>query len=280
MKDAIMAMSTTPDTVSNNVEEQLKPRWKDIMGKAAFAIGLAIVLGISYNPAEMFNWKFFLDSQNLSNMAEYLSDFLVPNFTEWERYVDKMLETIFIAVWGTFLSILIGIPVSLLCSNNIAPWWIVQPMRRLMDAARAINEFVFALLFVAAVGLGPFAGVLALLVHNLGVIAKLFSEAVEATDPRPVEGVWSTGASRVQEVLYGVLPQVMPIWASLSLYRFETMVRSATVLGLVGAGGIGLTLYEALRSFDYASASAIILIIVISVSIIDIISARLRKFLI
>lgn len=275
-----MAMTTTTNPVSASVEDQLKPRWKEVLGKAAFAIGLAILLGISFHPAEMFNIQFFFDAQNLSNMGIFISDFLVPNFTDWENYVDKMLETIFIAVWGTFLSILIGIPISLLCSNNIAPWWIVQPMRRLMDAARAINEFVFALLFVAAVGLGPFAGVLALLVHNLGVIAKLFSEAVEATDPRPVEGVWSTGATRIQEVTYGVLPQVMPIWASLSLYRFETMVRSATVLGLVGAGGIGLTLYEALRSFDYASASAIILIIVISVSIIDVISSRLRKFLI
>ena len=280
-----MATTTASDVRASRlhspeVEEQLKPRWSDVVGKAIFAIILAVLLGISYTPAEMFNWRFFFDGQNLTNMAVFISDFLVPDFTEWDFYVEKMLETVYIAVWGTFLSIIIGVPVSLLCSTNIAPWWIVQPMRRLMDAARAINEFVFALLFVAAVGLGPFAGVLALLVHNLGVIAKLFSEAVEATDPRPVEGVWSTGATRTQEVIYGVLPQVMPIWASLSLYRFETMVRSATVLGLVGAGGIGLTLYEALRSFDYAKASAIILIIVITVSIIDVISSQLRKFLI
>ena len=104
-----------------------------------------------------------------------------------------------------------------------------------MDACRAINELVFAVLFVVAVGLGPFAGVMALFVHNLGIIAKLFSEAVEAIDPYPVEGIRATGASKLQEIVYGIIPQVAPLWISFSLYRFETNVRSATVLGVVGA---------------------------------------------
>ena len=107
-----------------------------------------------------------------------------------------------------------------------------------MDACRAINELVFAVLFVVAVGLGPFAGVMALFIHNTGILAKLFSEAVEAFDPRPVEGIRATGAS-VQEIIYGVIPQVMPLWLSYGLYRFESNVRGATVLGIVGAGGIG-----------------------------------------
>src|SRR3546814_9130926 len=110
-----------------------------------------------------------------------------------------MIETVQIALWGSVLSIVVGVPCGLLCSNNIAPVWVVQPMRRLMDAARAVNELVFAILFVAAVGLGPFAGVMALFIHNLGVISKLFSEAVEAIDPRPVEGIRATGASRLQQ---------------------------------------------------------------------------------
>src|SRR3546814_17930414 len=110
-------------------------------------------------------------------------------------------------------------------------------MRRLMDACRAINERVFAILFVAAVGLGPFAGVMALFIHNLGVISKLFSETVEAIDPRPVEGIRSPGASRLQQVIYGVIPQVLPLLSSFSLYSFATLVRSATVLGLARAGG-------------------------------------------
>ena len=149
-----------------------------------------------------------------------------------------------------------------------------------MDASRAINEIVFALLFVVAVGLGPLAGVLAIAVHNIGVIAKLFSEAVEAIDPRPVEGIRSTGAGRLQEVIYGIIPQVAPLWSSFTLYRFETNVRSATVLGIVGAGGIGHALYENIRSFNYSETGAIIITVVASVMMIDIISAQLRKQLV
>ncbi|MEQ9607413.1 MAG: phosphonate ABC transporter, permease protein PhnE [Kiloniellaceae bacterium] len=171
-------------------------------------------------------------------------------------------------------------PCGLLSSNNIAPVWVVQPMRRLMDACRAINELVFAILFVAAVGLGPFAGVMALFIHNLGVISKLFSEAVEAIDPRPVEAIRATGASRLQQVIYGVIPQVLPLWSSFSLYRFETLVRSATVLGIVGAGGIGFTFYESFRSFQYDRAAAVIVVVVAVVSVIDMLSSQLRKRLI
>ncbi len=112
-----------------------------------------------------------------------------------------------------------------------------------MDACRAINEMVFAMLFVVAVGLGPFAGVLALFIHTTGVLSKLLSEAVEAIEPGPVEGIRATGANKLEEILYGVLPQVMPLLISYSLYRFESNVRSATVVGMVGAGGIGVTLW-------------------------------------
>jgi phosphonate transport system permease protein len=121
---------------------------------------------------------------------------------------------------------------------------------------------------------------MALFIHNTGIVAKLFSEAVEAIDPRPVEGIRATGANRLQEVIFGVVPQVIPLWSSFTLYRFETNVRSATVLGIIGAGGIGQTLYENIRSFHYAETAAIMIIIVASVMLIDIASARLRKMLV
>lgn len=232
----------------------------------------------SWSPAEMSKASnLFTDWRN---MAEFGSAFLRPNFHEWELYLREMVVTIQIAAWGTALAVIFGIPCAILCSSNVCPQWIVQPMRRLMDAARAINEIVFALLFVVAVGLGPFAGVMALFVHNTGIIAKLFSEAIEAADPRPVEGIRATGASRLQEVIFGLIPQVMPLWTSLTLYRFETNVRSATVLGIIGAGGIGQTIYENIRSFHYSETSALVIIIVLSVMIIDVISAQLRRVLI
>ena len=160
---------------------------------------------------------------------------------------------------------------------NIAPWWICQPVRRLMDAARAINEMVFAMMFVVAVGLGPFAGVLALWVHTTGTLAKLFSEAVEAIEVSPVEGVRSTGASFLEEIIFGVIPQVFPLWISYSLYRFEANVRSATVGGMVGAGGIGMVLWELFRSFNFQQTCAVMAIIVLVVTLFDLLSQRLRK---
>ena len=188
-----------------------------------------------------------------------------------------MVVTLQIALWGTALAVLTAVPLGLLASANIAPWWIYQPMRRLMDSCRAINEMVFAMLFVVAVGLGPFAGVLALWVHTTGVLAKLFAEAVEAIDPQPVEGIRSTGASALHEIIYGVIPQVMPLWISYALYRFESNVRSASVVGMVGAGGIGVVLWEIIRGFQYAETCAVMIIIVVSVSLLDVISAQVRK---
>jgi phosphonate transport system permease protein len=136
---------------------------------------------------------------------------------------------------------------------------------------------VFALLFVVAVGLGPFAGVLALWVHTTGVLAKLFSEAVEAIDPQPVEGIRATGAHALHEIVYGVLPQVMPLWVSYALYRFESNVRSASVVGMVGAGGIGMVLWDVIRGFQYRQTAAVLLLLVLAVAAIDLVSARLRK---
>lgn len=264
--------------LSPSVVEQLKPRWSKTMTNAGVALLLAILLGISYYPAEINNWTMlFTDA---GNMMIFLKDFLRPDMSELGMFIQKMLETVYMALWGTFLSVVAGVVFALLCANNISPAWIVFPARRLMDAARAINELVFAILFVAAVGLGPMAGVMALFIHNLGIISKLFSEAVEAIDMRPVEGIRSSGGTSLHEIIYGVIPQVLPLWSSLTLYRFETLVRSATVLGIVGAGGIGFTFYESFRAFQYDRAAAIIIVMVITVSLIDMLSSRLRKLLI
>jgi phosphonate transport system permease protein len=239
---------------------------------------IAALLAWSWGPTEMRKITSLVTDWR--NMAEFGAGFLRPNFHDWDAYAWEMVETVQIAVWGTALAVFFGIPFAILASANICPQWVVQPVRRLMDACRAINEIVFALLFVVAVGLGPLAGVLALAVHNIGIIAKLFSEAVEAVDPRPVEGIRATAATRLQEVIFGVVPQVMPLWSSYTLYRFETNVRSATVLGIVGAGGIGHSLYENIRSFHYSETAAIVIIVVVTVMLIDLVSARIRKALV
>jgi phosphonate transport system permease protein len=211
------------------------------------------------------------------NIAKLTSDFFPAEFHDWRYYVKEMVITVHIALWGTFLAVLAAVPFGLLSAANLTPWWIHQPVRRLMDAARAINELIFALLFIVAVGLGPFAGVLALFVHTTGILAKLFSEVVEAIDPRPVEGVRATGGSHLAEIRYGVIPQVLPLWVSYALYRFESNVRSATVIGIVGAGGIGMALHDLMSSFYYGQACAVLIIIVITVVAIDLVSAQVRK---
>ncbi len=241
-----------------------------------WGILLALLAG-SWRGADMRPLELLRDS---GNMAIYAASFFPPDFHEWRIYLDEMLVTLQIAVWGTALAVICAVPLGLLSAANIAPMWINQPVRRLMDAARAINEMVFAMLFVVAVGLGPFAGVLALFVHTTGILAKLFSEAVEAIDPQPVEGIRATGAHVLEEIVFGVLPQVMPLWISYTLYRFESNVRSATVVGMVGAGGIGVILWEVIRGFQYAQSCAVLLMIVVTVSLIDLVSSRLRTLFI
>jgi len=233
-----------------------------------------LVLAWAWQGAEMRPLDLIKDS---GNMSKYAADFFPPNFKDWKLYVSEMLVTVQIAIWGTLLAIVAAIPLGLLCASNVVSPWVYQPVRRLMDALRAINEMVFAMLFIVAVGLGPFAGVLALFVHTTGTLAKLSSEAVEAVDPRPIEGIRATGAHPMAEIVYGILPQLMPLWVSYSLYRFESNVRSASVVGMVGAGGIGVILYEVIRGFQYSQTCAVLIILIATVTIIDLISSYLRK---
>ena len=243
---------------------------------AAWGVLLAL-LAASWRGADMRPLDLFRDA---GNMAQYGRGFFPPDFADWRNDLGELVVTFEIALWGTALAIVCSVPLALLASANLPPWWVHQPVRRVLDTCRAINEMVFALLFVVAVGLGPFAGVLALWVHTTGVLAKLFSEAVEAIDPQPVEGIRATGAHPLHEIVYGVLPQVMPLWVSYALYRFECNVRSASVVGMVGAGGIGMVLWDVVRGFQYAQTAAVLIMLAVSVTLIDLLSARLRKHMV
>jgi phosphonate transport system permease protein len=244
-------------------------------------MGFVVFLSLSFKGAGIVDIPRLWEKWD--NTQIYLAEYLKPDFSDlflpWEKqtYLPQMLVTLAVALWGTVLSIILAIPFALLSSSNIAPAWIVQPVRRLMDLLRSVNELVMATAFLVAVGIGPLTGVLALALHNTGVLAKLFSEAVEAVDTSPIEGVRATGARRLQEIIWGVIPQVAPLWTSFSLYRFESSVRSSTVLGLIGAGGIGFVLFENLKSFAYRETSAIAVVIIVAVSIIDFGSHLLRK---
>ncbi|MES2861816.1 MAG: phosphonate ABC transporter, permease protein PhnE [Pseudomonadota bacterium] len=214
---------------------------------------------------------------NSENTQRFVGELMKPDFTNWRLFVEKMWETVQIALWGTFIAIFAAVPMGLAAARNVAPAWVVTPVRLVMNLLRSIPDLVIGLLFVVAVGLGPLPGVLAIALNTAGVLAKLFSEAVESIDKGPVEGVRATGATPIHEIAWGVVPQVAPLWTSFALYRFESNSRSATVLGLIGAGGIGQVLFDSMNAFDFRSVSAIVVVVVIAVTLIDMLSQAMRK---
>ncbi len=248
--------------------------WRRALWHGGFLLGFTGLMAWAWHGARIDPLLFLQHSENSTKLAR---EFFPPDFTDWRTYLDEMAVTLHMALWGTFLAVIAAIPLGILGASNITPWWIHQPIRRMMDMLRAVNEMVFALFFMVSVGLGPFAGTLALAVHTAGVLGKLFSEVVESIDHRPVEGIRSTGANRLEEVIYGVIPQVLPMWVSYALYRFESNVRSAAVVGMIGAGGIGFFLNETMKTYNYPAVAAIMAMIIATVMLIDVISARIRK---
>jgi phosphonate transport system permease protein len=190
------------------------------------------------------------------------------------------LETIEIALVGTTVASILAIPLGFLSARNSASAALFYPVRSVLNFFRSIDTLVYGLLFVASVGLGPFPGVLAVIVYTIMVLAKLYSEAIEGIDTGPVDAVTATGASKAQILRFGVIPQVLPICISYVLYRFEANIRAAAVLGFVGAGGIGFYIQTYLRMVNYPAASSVLLVLVAMVMVVDFTSSQLRKMLV
>lgn len=198
-------------------------------------------------------------------------------FRRWDRWVRELGITILIALYATFFGMLFAVAGAFVAARNLAPnAWASVAMRRVFEFARTVPELVFAVLFVFSFGIGPLAGVLAIGLHTMGALGKLFAEVAENADMDPVRGVRATGADWAQTMRYGALPQLAPNFISYGLLRLEINVRSASVLGFVGAGGIGQELYTAVKSFSYTDISAIALMLIVTVAVIDLISERLR----
>jgi phosphonate transport system permease protein len=188
-----------------------------------------------------------------------------------------MGETLAIAFLGTLIAALLAFPVSFIAASNTTPSVVVHFLtRRGLDTIRGIDVLIWALVFVGVVGLGPFAGILAIAVSDAGAFGKLFSETIETADRKPIEGVLSTGGSQLQVIRFALIPQILPVIISQVLYYFESNVRSATIIGIVGAGGIGLQLSEQIRTYDFDQVAFVIIMILITVAAIDWICGRLR----
>ena len=213
-------------------------------------------------------------------IVDFLSRMFPPNWAFLERLVKPAMETIQIAIWGTIFAIMLAVPLCFFAARNIARNSVVfHAMRQVFNVARGINEIILALVFVAAVGLGPFAGVIALAIHGAGMLGKFFAESIEEIDQGPIEALRATGAGPIQTVVFGVIPQVFTAWIAVSLYRFETNLRQATVLGMVGAGGIGFELVGSMKLFQYNDTAMCILVIIVMVMTADYVSSKLRAWI-
>jgi len=198
-------------------------------------------------------------------------------FWGWQKWLKLLAETLLLSYVGTTIGAIGAFGLNFFAATNLSPHPALRfAVRRLLEFCRTVPSIVFALIFVIAFGLGPMAGVLAIAIHSIGALGKLYSEQAENIDMKPLEGVRSTGASWMSSVRFAVLPQVMPGFASYTLLRFEINVREASVMGFVGAGGIGQELVVAVRKFFYSDVSAILLMIVVTVFIIDICTGWLR----
>lgn len=218
--------------------------------------------------------------EGLPFMLDFLRRMVPPDLGVLGNAVTGAIQTTEIALVGTLTAALLALPLGFAAARNAAPPWLFYGTRSVLNVFRAVDTLVYALFFVAAVGLGPFPGVLAVVVYTVTVLAKLYSEAIEAIDPGPVEAVKAAGATRLSVLRWGVLPQLVPQFLSFVLYRFETNIRAAAILGFVGAGGIGFYIQTYLRMLNYPAASAVLLVLVGLVMLVDWGSSRLRARLV
>ena len=213
-------------------------------------------------------------------MADFVRRMVPPDLDVLPSALAGALITFEIALLGTTVAAIAAVPLGFLSARNVAAPPLFHPVRMALNFLRSVDTLVWALLFVAAVGLGPFPGVLAVVAYTTTSLAKLYSEAIEGIDRGPVDAIVATGATQLQVLRFGVLPQVLPLFLSYVLYRLETNIRAATVLGFVGAGGIGFYLQTYLRMIDYPAASTVLLVTVAMVMAVDWISSRLRARLV
>lgn len=259
-----------------------------LRSQARMRIRMAALVGVLLALAGLAVWRldvsFWRIITGLGDLGTFVVLMFPPSPGSWANamvYLHALAETVAIAFLGTLLAAILAFPLGLLAARNVVSVRIFQFMtRRSLDTVRGIDTLIWALIWVNVVGLGPFAGVLAIMTSDVGTFGKLFSEAIEASDRKPVEGVTAAGGSRLHQIRFGLLPQVLPVMLSQVLYFFESNTRSATIIGIVGAGGIGLHLVEQIRTFEWDRVAFLILLILAAVAIIDWLSARLRHAII
>ncbi len=222
-----------------------------------------------------------VDLKLLKDSWPYVTDFILrlwpPNLEILDIAILRLIETIQMSLWGTTIGAILSLPIAVFSARNLAPGWLQLLANLLQNAVRSVPSIVLGLLFVAATGLGAPAGTLALGIYTIGYLGKFYQEAIESVDPRSIESLQVSGASWLQIAQYGILPQVLPLGLGYTLYMFEYNIRAASVLGVVGAGGIGFELVNYIRGFEYTKATTMMLVLLVVVTLIDALSSKLRQ---
>jgi phosphonate transport system permease protein len=256
----------------------------DLVGRAKVIGTTAVLLGIFLGGFAVLDISWERVFNGMGKLGQFVELMIPPTFgtlAKLQAYLWALAETLAIAFLGTLLAAILALPLGFLAARNVVPNWIFHfTTRRFLDAVRSVDTLIWALIWINVVGLGPFAGILAIMTSDFGSFGKLFSEAIEAADRKAVEGVASTGGSRVHAVRFGLLPQVLPVMASQVLYFFESNTRSATIIGIVGAGGVGQYLYEQIKVLEWQHVSFLVLLVLLAVIVIDAVSGRLRMAII
>lgn len=238
--------------------------------------GITIVVCICAYYADLFDGERL--AEGVPSMLGLIGEMLPPDFQNATDWIGPLIDTVAMSVAGTALAVLFSAPLAFFAARNTASNAIVyQAARTLLNALRAIPELIMGIIFVAAVGFGALPGVLALGLHSVGMVGKFFAESIEHVDEAPVEAARAAGANELQVILHGILPQVLPQMADVSIYRWEYNFRASTVMGMVGAGGIGFELMGSLRIMQYQEVSALLIVILVMVTLVDGLSAWLRS---
>ena len=254
------------------------PRPQTHTGWFGYAIAVLMVVVVLHWSASGAQMSWGELANGLPQIADFAARSFPPDWSVLPRLWAPALETIQVAVWGTLLSVILALPLSFIAASNLHSWhWLRRITRQFLNVVRSINELILALVFVSAVGLGPFPGVLALALHGMGMLGKFFAENIEEIDNGPLEALRSAGASQLQVIVFGVVPQAITAWIGVVLYRFEVNLRSATVLGMVGAGGLGFELVSSLKLFRYQETATCIVVITVMVIAADMVSNLLRQ---
>jgi phosphonate transport system permease protein len=258
----------------NDLEKFLRPQWS--WKTFIFIISLFLLLALVSIDLKINFITLF--SNSLEYFGDIFSRMLPPDFSNFNLLIFSMIETIEIAILGTFIAIILSIPLALLSARNIAPNILIFFIARIITVFfRAIPEFIIAMILVIAIGFGAMPGVLALGIHTMGFLAKFYAEDIEHINKGPVEALESSGASKRQIISFAIIPQIISSFVANNLYILDRNIRMATMLGIVGAGGIGYELQSAFRMFEYPKVSAIIIIIFVTIFIIDNISSYIRS---